>query len=68
MYVELWSLIFPYILKGYLAIRNPTWYTKYTYWIARPFQRIANFTTVTPTPKASKYILLLVASTVAVVY
>ena len=27
-----------------------TWYTKYTYWTARPFQRITNFTTVIPTP------------------
>jgi hypothetical protein len=27
-----------------------TWYTKYTYWTARPFQRIANFTSVITTP------------------
>lgn len=32
-----------------------TWYTKYTYWTARPFQRIANFTTVIPTPNFPGY-------------
>jgi hypothetical protein len=32
-----------------------TWYTKYTYWTARPFQRIANFTTVIPTPNHPSY-------------
>jgi hypothetical protein len=32
-----------------------TWYTKYTYWTARPFQRITNFTTVIPTPNHPSY-------------
>jgi PAP2 superfamily len=31
------------------------WYTKYDYWTARPFQRIANFTTVIPTPNFPGY-------------
>jgi hypothetical protein len=31
------------------------WYTKYDYWTARPFQRIANFTTVIPTPNFPSY-------------
>jgi hypothetical protein len=33
----------------------PTWYTKYNYWTARPFQRIANLTTVIPTPNHPGY-------------
>jgi membrane-associated phospholipid phosphatase len=34
------------------------WYTKYTYWTARPFQRISDptFTTVIPTPNFPSYI------------
>jgi hypothetical protein len=32
-----------------------TWYTTYTYWTARAFQRIANFTTVIPTPNFPGY-------------
>jgi PAP2 superfamily len=32
-----------------------TWYTKYTHWTARPFQRIANFTTVISTPNFPGY-------------
>jgi hypothetical protein len=32
-----------------------TWYTKYTYWTARPFQRIDNLTTVIPTPNFPGY-------------
>ena len=32
-----------------------TWYTKYTYWTTRPFQRITNFTTVIPTPNFPGY-------------
>jgi hypothetical protein len=31
------------------------WYTKYTYWTARPFQRIANLTTEIPTPNFPGY-------------
>jgi hypothetical protein len=31
------------------------WYTKYTYWTARPFQRIANITTEIPTPNFPSY-------------
>jgi PAP2 superfamily. len=31
------------------------WYTKYTYWTARPFQRIANITTEIPTPNFPGY-------------
>jgi hypothetical protein len=33
----------------------PTWYTKYTYWTARPVERIDNFTTVIPTPNFPGY-------------
>jgi peptidoglycan hydrolase-like protein with peptidoglycan-binding domain len=32
-----------------------TWYTKYTYWTARPVERIDNFTTVIPTPNFPGY-------------
>jgi hypothetical protein len=31
------------------------WYTKYNYWTARPFQRIANLTTEIPTPNFPGY-------------
>jgi hypothetical protein len=31
------------------------WYTKYTYWTARPFQTIANITTEIPTPNFPGY-------------
>jgi hypothetical protein len=31
------------------------WQTKYTYWIARPFQRIPGLTTVIPTPNFPSY-------------
>lgn len=52
-----------YILKSGAEIQHvamhdsviSTWYTKYTYWTARPFQRIANFTTVIPTPNHPSY-------------
>lgn len=32
-----------------------TWYTKYTYWTARPFQRIPDLATVIPTPNFPGY-------------
>lgn len=31
------------------------WYTKYSYWTARPFQRIANISTEIPTPNFPSY-------------
>jgi len=31
------------------------WYTKYNYWTARPFQRMANITTEIPTPNFPSY-------------
>lgn len=31
------------------------WYTKYNYWTARPFERIANLTTEIPTPNFPSY-------------
>ena len=46
---------FAYLNAGMHDAAISTWYTKYNYWTARPFERIANLTTVIPTPNHPSY-------------
>src|SRR5215467_8100648 len=46
---------FAYLNAGMHDAAISTWYTKHNYWTARPFERIANLTTVIPTPNHPSY-------------
>jgi hypothetical protein len=46
---------FAYLNVGMHDAAISTWYTKYNYWTARPFERITNLTTVIPTPNHPSY-------------